>query len=72
MATEAFDDYDYARVLERTEDPSYGSIQGGKVADLVLLDGDPIADSTNLDKINRIRIDLKSGAVEQMTPQQAT
>lgn len=27
---------------------------------------------TNLDKINRIRIDLKTGAVEQMTPQQAT
>jgi len=27
---------------------------------------------TNLDKIPRIRIDLKSGHVEQMTPQQAT
>ena len=27
---------------------------------------------TNLDKINRIRIDLKTGAVEQMTPQRAT
>ncbi|MCF8475467.1 MAG: hypothetical protein K9G60_00420 [Pseudolabrys sp.] len=27
---------------------------------------------TNLDKINRIKIDLKSGRVEQMTPQQAT
>lgn len=27
---------------------------------------------TNLDKINRIRIDLKTGEVEQMTPQQAT
>ena len=27
---------------------------------------------TNLDKINRIRIDLKTGVVEQMTPQQAT
>jgi predicted metal-dependent enzyme (double-stranded beta helix superfamily) len=27
---------------------------------------------TNLDKINRIKIDLNSGAVEQMTPQQAT
>jgi len=26
----------------------------------------------NLDKINRIRVDLKTGAVEQMTPQQAT
>ncbi len=27
---------------------------------------------TNLDKINRIKIDLKTGEVEQMTPQQAT
>ena len=27
---------------------------------------------TNLDKINRISIDLKSGEVQQMTPQQAT
>jgi hypothetical protein len=27
---------------------------------------------TNLDKINRIKIDLKTGAVDQMTPQQAT
>jgi predicted metal-dependent enzyme (double-stranded beta helix superfamily) len=27
---------------------------------------------TNLDKINRIRIDLKSGEIHQMTPQQAT
>jgi predicted metal-dependent enzyme (double-stranded beta helix superfamily) len=27
---------------------------------------------TNLDNINRIRIDLKTGVVEQMTPQQAT
>jgi hypothetical protein len=27
---------------------------------------------TNLDNINRIRIDLKSGEVHQMTPQQAT
>ena len=27
---------------------------------------------TNLDKINRIRIDIKTGEVHQMTPQQAT
>jgi hypothetical protein len=27
---------------------------------------------TNLDKINRIRIDTKTGEVHQMTPQQAT
>jgi hypothetical protein len=27
---------------------------------------------TNLDKIDRIRVDLKTGEVEQMTAQQAT
>jgi len=27
---------------------------------------------TNLDRINRVRFDLASGAVHQMTPQQAT
>jgi imidazolonepropionase-like amidohydrolase len=45
---------DAARVLERTENPSYGSIQAGKAADLVLLDGDPTADMNNLDKIRKV------------------
>ena len=45
---------DAARVLERTENPSYGSIQAGKAADLVLLDGDPTADMNNLDKIHKV------------------
>lgn len=45
---------DAARVLERTENPSYGSIQSGKVADLVLLDGDPTADINNIDKISKV------------------
>ena len=35
---------DGARVLERTENPSYGSIQAGKIADIVVLNADPIAD----------------------------
>jgi imidazolonepropionase-like amidohydrolase len=45
---------DAARVLERTENPSYGSIQAGKAADLVMLDGDPIADIYNVDKISKV------------------
>src|SRR5206468_1043579 len=35
---------DAARVLTRTEDPDYGSVQSGKAADLVLLDVDPPVD----------------------------
>jgi imidazolonepropionase-like amidohydrolase len=45
---------DAARVLERTETPSYGAVQAGKAADLVLLDADPTADIYNVDKINRV------------------
>ena len=45
---------DAARVLERTENPSYGSIQSGKGADLVLLDGDPTVDINNIDKISKV------------------
>lgn len=45
---------DAARVLERTEDPSYGSIRAGKIADLVVLDADPIADINNSVKIDRV------------------
>jgi imidazolonepropionase-like amidohydrolase len=45
---------DAARVLERTENPSYGSIQAGKIADLVVLNGDPIADIHNTTKIDRV------------------
>ena len=45
---------DAARVLERTENPSYGSIQPGKAADLVLLDADPTVDIYNIDKISKV------------------
>lgn len=45
---------DAARVLERTENPSYGSIQAGKIADLVVLNADPIADINNTIKIDRV------------------
>jgi imidazolonepropionase-like amidohydrolase len=45
---------DAARVLERTEDPSYGSIAAGKIADLVVLTADPLADINNTIKIDRV------------------
>jgi Imidazolonepropionase and related amidohydrolases len=45
---------DAARVLERTENPTYGSIQAGKIADLVLLNADPTADIMNTIKIDRV------------------
>jgi imidazolonepropionase-like amidohydrolase len=49
---------DAARVLERTEDPAYGSIQAGKIADLVFLDGDPTADIHNTNNVGRV---MKAG-----------
>jgi imidazolonepropionase-like amidohydrolase len=45
---------DGARVLTRSEDPEYGSIRAGKVADLLLLDADPTVDINNTIKINRV------------------
>jgi imidazolonepropionase-like amidohydrolase len=45
---------DAARVLTRSEDPEYGSIQAGKSADLVLLDADPTADINNTIKISKV------------------
>lgn len=45
---------DAARVLERTEDPAYGSLRAGKIADLVVLNGDPLADINNTIKIDRV------------------
>jgi imidazolonepropionase-like amidohydrolase len=45
---------DAARVLERTENPSYGSIQAGKIADIVILNADPTADIMNTIKIDRV------------------
>jgi imidazolonepropionase-like amidohydrolase len=49
---------DAARVLERTEDPSYGSIRAGKIADIVMLKADPIADINNTIQIDRV---MKAG-----------
>ena len=45
---------DAARVLERTENPPYGSVAAGKMADLVVLAADPLADINNTIKIDRV------------------
>jgi imidazolonepropionase-like amidohydrolase len=45
---------DAARVITRAEDPEYGSIRAGKVADLLLLGADPTADINNTIKIDRV------------------
>jgi imidazolonepropionase-like amidohydrolase len=45
---------DAARVLTRSEDPNYGSIRAGKVADLVILDADPTTDIRNLRRIHTV------------------
>jgi imidazolonepropionase-like amidohydrolase len=45
---------DAARVLTRSEDPEYGSIRVGKVADLLLLDADPTVDINNTIRISKV------------------
>jgi len=50
---------DAARVVTRTEDPEYGSIRAGKVADLLLLDKDPSVDIGNTITISRV---MRAGA----------
>lgn len=50
---------DAARVVTRTEDPEYGSIRAGKIADLLLLDRDPSVDIGNTITISRV---MRAGA----------
>src|SRR5262249_39210411 len=45
---------DAARVITRTEDPEFGSVRAGKIADLLLLDADPTADINNTIKLARV------------------
>ena len=49
---------DAARFIEKSEDPSFGTVAAGKRADLVLVDGDPTLDVANL---ARIRVVMKNG-----------
>jgi imidazolonepropionase-like amidohydrolase len=45
---------DAARVIARSEDPEYGSIRTGKIADLLLLDADPTMDINDTIKIAKV------------------
>jgi imidazolonepropionase-like amidohydrolase len=45
---------DAARVLTRSENPDYGSLQAGKIADLVILDADPTVDIRNLHRVHKV------------------
>jgi len=45
---------DAARVISRSENPDYGSVAAGKIADLLLLDADPTVDINNTIKIARV------------------
>jgi len=45
---------DAARVISRSENPEYGSVAAGKIADLLLLDADPTVDINNTIKIARV------------------
>jgi len=46
--------FDAACVLTRSDNPDYGSVRAGKVADLVLLNADPTADIRNLHRVYKV------------------
>ena len=50
---------DAARVVTHSEDPEFGAVKAGKIADLVLLDADPTADINNTIRISRV---MRGGA----------
>ncbi len=54
-------------------DDELGSIKAGKLADLVILDADPMADIRNTDKVNQVMINgrlYESSSMNQVYPQQ--
>lgn len=54
-----------ARFLTKSEDPEFGIVAEGKIADLLLVDGDP---TTNFDSISLIRAVIKNGVLLERHP----
>lgn len=54
-----------ARLLSGLEDPAFGSLRAGKQADLIVVEGDPLADISNLEKIRWV---VQQGVVIQRHP----
>ena len=53
-----------ARFITGTDDPPYGVIAAGKVADLVLVDGDPLE---NVSALSQIRAVIRAGRIVERT-----
>lgn len=45
---------DAARVVTHSEDPEFGAIKAGKIADLALLDADPISNINNTIDVSKV------------------
>jgi imidazolonepropionase-like amidohydrolase len=45
-----------------------GTLEAGKWADLIVFDGDPLADIASLQELNRIKMVMKSGSIEVERP----
>jgi imidazolonepropionase-like amidohydrolase len=57
-------------ILAATRDPAdvldldAGTIEPGKLADLIVVDGDPLQDITVLQDVDRIKLVMKAGRIE--------
>jgi imidazolonepropionase-like amidohydrolase len=60
---------DAARVIARNENPEYGSVAAGKIADLLLLDADPTVDINNTIKVARV---MRAGRWIEVPPMRST
>jgi imidazolonepropionase-like amidohydrolase len=50
-----------ARAAECLERPDIGTLEAGKRADVLVVDGDPLADITVLQKRDNVRLVMKDG-----------